>query len=273
MPEKLLLLVVEEMTSLSRIYRPGTGMDQPNIRTIEIREFMIPTVDEDNDVVPDISLEQLYAERDQLLEEARQEIELKKEQFKAFCIEKETALKESRQQWEDEKIQLQQQAYDEGFSQGIDEGHNKALSNMASDIQTANETMAQSEQNAQAYLESQEGVILELAMRSAERILNLELEENATKYMPIVKRALKEVRESDFVKVYVSAENHALLTKNRSELVAMFPVDMPFMIFIEDTLSAQECYIDTNHGRLIASIDEQLNELRHHLSEILESAE
>lgn len=261
------------MTSLSRIYRPGTGIDQPNIRTIEIREFMIPTVDEDNDIVPDVSLEQLYAERDQLLEKARQEIALKKEQFDALCAEKEKSLNESKQRWEEEKIQLQQQAYDQGFSQGIDEGRKKALSNMASDIQIANETMAQSEQNAQAYLESQEGVILELAMRSAERILTLELEGNAIKYVPIVKRALKEVRESDFVKVYVSAENHALLTKNRAELVAMFPVDMPFMIFIDDTLSIQECYIDTNHGRLIASIDEQLNELRHHLSEILENTE
>ncbi|WP_235073055.1 FliH/SctL family protein [Kurthia huakuii] len=261
------------MTLLSRIYRPGTGMDQPNIRTIEIREFMVPTVDEDNDVVPDISLEQLYAERDQLLEEARQEIALKQEQFKVLCTEKEQTLIEAQQQWQEEKLQLQQQAYDEGFTQGIEEGRNKALENMSRDIQIANDTMAQSEKNAQAYLDSQESVILELAIRSAQRILNVNLEQNPSNYVHIIERALKEVRESDFVKIYVAAENHVLLTQNRDELVAMFPPNMPFMIFIDEDLSNQECYIDTNHGRLIASIDEQLNELRHHLSELLESVE
>jgi len=34
-----------------------------------------------------------------------------------------------------------------------------------------------------------------------------------------------------------------------------------------------DCYIETNHGRIMVSIDEQLNALRLKLHEILESKE
>ena len=38
--------------------------------------------------------------------------------------------------WENEKTVLQQQAYDEGFQVGYEEGHNKSLSDMAASIST-----------------------------------------------------------------------------------------------------------------------------------------
>ncbi len=261
------------MTSLSRIYRPGDP-EISNIRTIEIRELIVPTTsNEEEEIVPNVSLEQVYAERDRMLEEVRAQIDAERAAFQAECDAQQQALMDAKLAWEEEKMQLQQQAYDEGFAQGMEDGRQKALENMSQDIQTANETMAQAEQNALAYLDRQEGVILELAIRSAERILNDTLSEDSSRFTPIIERALKEVRESDFVKIYVSANNHQLLTENRNELVAMFPPDMPFMIFIDDTLSDTESYIDTNHGRLMASVDAQLNELRYHLGTILENVE
>ena len=75
------------------------------------------------------------------------------------------------------------------------------------------------------------------------------------------------------IKIYVSPNYHALVTKNRDELAEMFPVDVPFMIFVNGDLANTESYIETNHGRIVISIDEQLNELRLKLSEILNSKE
>ena len=42
----------------------------------------------------------------------------------------------------------------------------------------------------------------------------------------------------------------------------MFPSDVPFMIFVNEDLQNTESYIETNHGRIVVSIDEQLKELR-----------
>ena len=53
----------------------------------------------------------------------------------------------------------------------------------------------------------------------------------------------------------------------------MFPTDVPFMIFVNEDLSNTESYIETNHGRIVVSMDTQLNELRIKLREILDSKE
>src|SRR5690606_1043633 len=123
---------------------------------------------------------------------------------------------------------------------------------------------------AEDYQESQERVILELAMRVAERILNETLTENEDKFLSIVRRALIEVREMKEIKLYVSGDYYQLVASNRSELAAIFPPDTPFLIFVNEDFEATECYIETNHGRIVVTIDEQLEEVRERLIELLE---
>lgn len=79
-----------------------------------------------------------------------------------------------------------------------------------------------------------------------------------------------EVREMKEVKLYVSVDKYDVVSANRSELAAIFPPDTPFLIFATEDFDATECYIETNHGRIVVSIDEQLNELRERLIEVLE---
>ena len=47
--------------------------------------------------------------------------------------------------WEQEKTVLQQQAYEEGFQIGYEEGRNKSLSDMNESVKTANEVTVQIE--------------------------------------------------------------------------------------------------------------------------------
>ena len=220
-----------------------------------------------------ITREQLLEERDQLLADARQKLELERQRFDQFRNEQLQAIEELKHMWEEEKLALQQQAYEEGFAQGYEEGIQKANVAMQQALQTANETMIHAQENAKAYIDSQEAVILELALTATERILNKVLEHDEEAFVSIVKRGLKEAREMKEIKLYVSTEYHAIVSKNRDELAEMFPVDVPFMIFINEDLVNTESYIETNHGRIVVSIDTQLNELRLKLREILDSKE
>ena len=129
-------------------------------------------------------------------------------------------------------------------------------------IRTANEVTELSYENAQKYLESQERVILELAMRTAERIMGQTLQEDEESYLSLIKRALKEAREMKEIKLYVSLDYFELVSDNRTELASIFPPDVPFLIFVNEDFNATDCMIETNHGRIVVSIDEQLNELR-----------
>ena len=228
---------------------------------------------EREEVVPQLTMEDLLAERDSILQAAQQDIEAERQQFEQFRGEQLQAIEELKQLWDEEKLQLQQQAYDEGFGQGYEEGMKKATSDMTESLAIANQTMADAAENAAQYIESQEQVILELGLTAAERILNTTLERNDEAYVSIVKRGLKEAREMKEIKVYVAPNYHAVLTKNRDELAEMFPTDVPFMIFVNEDLEGTESYIETNHGRIVVSIDDQLQELRIKLNEIIDSKE
>lgn len=273
---RLLLHVVEEMTSLSRIIRSVyTQSNGDNVKKIQIRDmFDIPEMETDETSHHQMTMEDVFAERDRLLAEARAGIQAARQ---AFEQEKQMHFQEiehMKQSWEEERPNRVQEAYDEGYGQGYEDGTNRATEAMAQSLQTANEIIAQAGENAKKYIQDQEAIILELGLTAAERIIGTSLEQNNELYLSIVHRGLKEAREMKEIKIYVSPTYYGLITSNRDELAEMFPTDVPFMIFVnEDFANETDCYIETNHGRIVVSIDEQLNELRIKLLEILESKE
>lgn len=265
------------MTSLSRIIRSVyTQSDSNNVKEIQIRDMFEPIEPEQVDMPPQhqLSMDDILAERNQLLAEARSMLQAEREKF---AQEKQVHFQEIEHlklSWEEERPNRVQEAYDEGFGQGYEDGMNKATEAMAQSLQTANEIIIQAKENAQKYIDDQEAVILELGLTAAERIIGTSLEQNNELFVSIVRRGLKEAREMKEIKIYVSPAYYALITANRDELAEMFPIDVPFMIFVnEDLENETDCYIETNHGRIMVSIDEQLNELRLKLHEILESKE
>ncbi len=259
------------MTLLSNIFRANNTITEEGKKIeITIRSLAVPELAESPD---ELTLDAVFAERDRLLEEAKLMMEQEKasiEQMRQIASEDIASMQAA---WQDEKPVLQQQAYDEGFQVGYEDGRNKVLSEMADSIRNANEVTGLSYGNAQKYLESQERVILELAIRTAERIMGQTLLEDQESYLSLIKRALKEAREMKEIKLYVSLDYFELVSDNRMELASIFPPDVPFLIFVNEDYNSTDCMIETNHGRIVVSIDEQLNELRSKLVEIMESGE
>lgn len=268
------------MTSLSRIIRSTNAQptEETSIVEIKLHSFFEPIhyaepAEEHVEDTPQLTLEEIQQERQMMLQQADNEIEQQKQQFEQFRNEQLEVLEALKQTWEEEKIILQQEAYDAGFAQGYEDGVQKANANMQQDIQAANDTMLNAQKNAVAYIEAQESVLLELALTSAERILNTKLERDDEAFVSIIERALKEAREMKEIKVYVSPKYHKILTAHQAELAEMFPPNVQFLIFVNEDLEATESYIETNHGRIVVSVDEQLQELRRQLYELIESKE
>jgi flagellar assembly protein FliH len=263
------------MTSLSRIIRSANASKAKNEAvTIEIRNLFSKQFDEEEEVVeaePQITLEEILREKERMIEEARVEIAAMKEAFERECSEKLSSIEQQKQLWEEEKLELQREAYEEGFQQGYEEGIQKANSDMEEAMKIANETIEHARENAKQHLEEQQYVILDLAIQSAEKIIGHSLEKDEELFLSIVKRGLKEARERKEIKLYVSSTYYPLVTGGREELAEIFPPDVPFLIFVNEDLNDTECYIETNHGRIVVSVDEQLKELRSKLIELLES--
>ncbi|AOV08270.1 flagellar assembly protein FliH [Sporosarcina ureilytica] len=253
---------------MSNVFKSFQASAKVPTRQISIRNFnrvVEEIVDESN------AMDLVLLERERQLENAQKSME---EERKSIQNMRQTAAQDieaMQSAWKEERAQLEQRAYDEGFQIGFTEGRDKALADMKAAIEQANKITQKSKESAEEYQASQERVILELALRAAERILNEALEEDENKFLSVVKKALIEVREMKEVKLYVSVDDYGLVSANRSELAAIFPPDTPFLIFANEDFEATECYVETNHGRIVVSIDEQLNELRENLIEILES--
>ena len=256
---------------MSNVFRSqNTVSEKGRTRQIGIRNLnVIPG----GDVDLKLSLEKVYIERDRIMNEANREIDEEKHSIETMRNTAMENILSMREAWIEEKQTLEQQAYEEGFQVGHDEGRSKAISDMTSSIQLANETTDLSFENATEYIVSQERVILELAMRTAERIIGQTIEEDEDRFLSVVRRAIKESREMKEIKLYVSIEYFKLISDNRAELASIFPPDVPFLIFANEEFDSTVCYIESNHGRMVVSVDEQLNELREQLIEIMESGD
>lgn len=263
---------------MSKIIR-GIQAQQIEKHTIQIQlrdmftpEPIVPLQNEE-EKENQLTLEEVIQERNRLLEEARLQIEGERAQFEAFQQSQLASIEQLKVVWQEEKLQLEQQAYEDAFSKGFEEGMQKASSQMADSIKVTNEIMDLARINADKYLVEQEQVILDLAIKCAGKIIGYELDVNEDAFVSVIKRALKEVRELQNIKVYISYEHYPLVSNYRDELAELFPPDVQFLIFVNEDLQDEQCYIESNHGRVIVSIDEQLHELRLKLSEILDSKE
>lgn len=266
---KLLSLVVEGTTSLSNIFKSIQPKQlEGTTRNISIRNLNV--VEEPTDT-QNITMDSILMERDQIFASERKALEDEKRQIEDMRKTAAEDIAVMQNAWAEEKLQLQQQAYEEAFQSGFSEGREKAYSEMTASIEQANEITKKSYENAQQYQLSQERVILEIAMRATERIIGEKLEDEEEKFLTVVKKALKEVREMKEIKLYVSLDYYSMVADNRAELASIFPPDVPFLIFSNEDFETTECYIETNHGRIVVSIDDQLTHLREQLIEMLES--
>lgn len=262
---------MEEMTSLSKIFRNVyLSESKENTKPIQIRNLYVQEMMNTDEP---LTIDVLTQERSKMLEQVNQEIAEKRALLTKDIEETKQYVENQLNAWEEEKIVYQQQAYDEAFIQGLEEGRLKAQADMQNSLKLANETMKIAHENAANYLQQQEQVILELALRTAERIIATKLEDNEELFLSIVKRGLKEAREMKVIKLYVSPTYFELVSNNREELSSIFPVDVPFMVFVDEDMNETDCYIETNHGRIVVSIDEQVQELRRKLVDILDNME
>jgi len=259
------------MTSLSKIFRNVyLNETKENSKPIQIRNLYVQEMMNTDEP---LTLDVLTQERSKMLEQVNQEIAEKRSLLTKDIEETKQYVENQLNAWEEEKIAYQQQAYDEGFMQGLEEGRLKAQADMENSLKLANDVMITAHENAANYLQQQEQVILELALRTAERIVATKLEENKDLFLSVVKRGLKEAREMKEIKLYVSPVYFELVSNNREELSSIFPVDVPFMVFVDEDMNETDCYIETNHGRIVVSIDEQVRELRRKLVDILDNME
>lgn len=212
-----------------------------------------------------------YLQSDEFLNDAKQEAEtlLLEAKQKAQAIAAE--IQQDREQWENqEKAMFIEQAQNEGYRQGVEDGIQKGYNEIAAEIAFAKEVVESSKKDYRHHIESSETVILNLALKVAEKIIGQQLEKDELSFLSIVKRAIKEVRDYREVQLHIHPIQYQSILSHKDELMAIFPKDTELYIFPDDELEESSCIIESENGRMDASVDSQLQEIKVKLTEVLE---
>ena len=180
-------------------------------------------------------------------------------------MEREDTLKYIEQQknnWLQEKEELKKLAFEQGRNEGYELGKVEGREQYQRLIEEANNIILLSKKEYNEKVDSVEETMLALSIMVAEKILGRKLKDDPTLFLDVVKNAIKEVKEKAEIKVLVHPINYPLLIENKQMLQTLTNNNQDLLIFMDSDLTEESCWIDSSAGRLDASIDTQLTEIK-----------
>ncbi len=245
---KLSLQGVEEMTSLSN-HTSGRVIQIKPIRTndespAENNEQHHLLKTEEKRKEAEAALEAAQLKRDQLLKNAENEIE------------------ELKQAWEAEKQDLQNEAYQNGFDQGVQQGEKDGYDSYIDKLKVANGIIEQAKERHDNIVKSSEETIAEIALQCSGKILHQQLEDSPEMFLPLVKKVVQDVQDQPEIVVYVHPDQYGTVHSQTEELKRLVGHKTQLTLYADEDLVPFSCLIESPFGRVDAGIDSQLTELR-----------
>lgn len=195
-------------------------------------------------------LEHLKQEKNKMLKSVRQEIWNEKER------------------WEQEKQQLIKEGYQEGYDLGLVEGKQAAEKQYDHLIDKVNELVHMATNDYHLTLEQSEQMIVELAMKTAEKIIRKKLLDDPTLFLNIVITAIQEIKDQSVIAIYLHPNNYEAIMKQKNELTHALDGDTKLSVFVDQKMTENECMITHPFGQIDAGIDTQLQQIYNALQQI-----
>lgn len=260
---------MEERILLSKIIKSQHIIqEQLKSKKIEIKSFSSDVIDEnEQEGIEEKTELELYTLK---IEEAKQELQLLANELEEMKFQAYQEIQHHRQQWEEEKKRAMEQVKQEGFQQGYMEGQGKGYIEYATIIHSARDVVDLARKDYENLIQSSEEDLLKLSVGIAERILAVRLMENKEQFVPIVKRVLKTVKEHQDIQIRVHPTQYPYIIKQKNELEGILLGESKLYIYPDEELQEFGCTIESSYGKVDASIDTQLHEIRLKLLAIAE---
>lgn len=254
----------EEMILLSNVIKaPFTKTDHHNKKVIEIKHCFLPQKE-----AP--TLEDTR-EHERMIEQAKQEARLIQQEAEQYYHSVKQQILQEQEQWQIEKQQLAKMAQQEGYEAGFLQGKEEAFRQYEQLIHEAKRIVETANEQFYAQMEATDETILLIGLKVAERILGEKLADSEH-FLSLVKRAIREAREQSEVKIYVHPCYYEWLVQQKEELKAMFNEPVDLFLYPDEQLQETSCIIETPFGRIDASVDTQLQQIKEQLLERLGEA-
>lgn len=154
---------------------------------------------------------------------------------------------------------IKQNAYNEGLKKGIAD-KSELLENLAHYISHSIEQMKKDEEE---YFKEYEKQLKYVALEMAEKIIYQKIQEDEMTMYTLVKNAVKTVRGADWIKVETSQKLSGYADSLEKELADS---GIEIELSINETVPEDTCVINTSEGVVIATISEQLSNMKEYIS-------
>lgn len=171
-------------------------------------------------------------------------------------------IKQEKANWETEKQYLIEQAKEEGYQAGFDHGKEKSMNEYAHLLEKANAITTAAKKDYYATLEQSDGMILDIAIHTAEKIVKQSLSENPESFLPIITEAIREIKDQPCITIYLHAVNYKFILQQKDELAHILNDEKEISIYIDKDAKEGHCLIEHQFGQVDASIDTQLQQVR-----------
>jgi flagellar assembly protein FliH len=212
----------------------------------------------------------LKKEAEVLLEEARSEAAKIKAEAEMLYQEQQKRLAAEEQEWRLKMEHELEFAKQEGYEAGFQNGAHQGLESWQSQLNEVKHFIEKTKQDYYQVLSEAEPQMILLAVKAAEKIIGKKLEESPETWVSIVKQLVKEAREFEEVKLYVPVDWFDLTVGHREELKNMLQSTAALFIYPDETLKENEAVIEFPFGKIDASLDVQLKEIKEKLLEQIE---
>lgn len=192
-------------------------------------------------------LKQVHQQKNTLIEKTKQDI------------------RDAKEQWENEKKVLIEEAKAKGYSDGFEQGRQESLKDYQAMLTEANAMTSLATQDYHQQLHQAEQDILSLAVHISKKILHQELSEHPESFLSLVSQAIKEVKEQPMISLYLHPNEYQMVIQQKSELNQVLGEQAGLAIYIDYKLNPGSCMIEHLSGQIDASIDTQLHEIKAHL--------
>ncbi len=172
-------------------------------------------------------------------------------------------------EWEEEKQNLITKTSEEGFRAGLAKGREQGYREYTDLLSEARQVIEISKQDYSKYLESSEEVILKLAMSVAEKVIGIHLSENPEDFAFLVKKAVREVKEHSNITIQINPNYYQVIVNQKEQLTAILNGETDLFIYPNEELNETDCVIESSFGKINASVDTQLSEIKEKLLALL----
>lgn len=237
-------------------------------RKIEIKQIKQRNVEEK---VPPQTLSN--EEESNLIEHEITELQ---EELKSLQTKKETMLdkvyddiKGAKENWEKEKEVLIEETKRVGYESGFKQGEiDSKKANEALYTET-NKIVLAAKEDYYHTLDQSDETIVELAINTAEKIINQKINDKPESFLDIVEEAIQEIKDQSVITIYLHPKNYQQVLKQKKELIASVDGSITISIYTDKNLSENDCHIEHPLGKVDVSVDTQLTQIRKTLIEFV----